>query len=378
LNMVREVLESPDVNALEFLDKFHEGLLASEIYVFTPKGESKSLPKGATAIDFAYNIHTAIGNKAIAAKVNLKLVPLSQVLKNGDQIEIITAESQKPQREWINFAITAKAKSLIYDALKSDIKNSIKEGQAILETELAKYGVKPQLRVIKKLLLAYNLNNKEELYSKIGAGLVDLVDLEKILKKNSENKIVKYWNLQFFFGNKNDSDKEAEEDDVNVEKRPDIDKKKDYLLQENPIDNTLSYKVAECCNPIPGDAVIGFVDENNNVIVHKKVCKNAISLATRQGGKIVSAKWTKHTVLSFLARLDMKGIDKIGIVNEITKYITLVLNVNIRKIHFETHDGIFEGYIELYVHNTEDLDVLMKRIQKIKGIENIARVDIKE
>lgn len=380
LNMVREVLESPDVNALEFLDKFHEGLLASEIYVFTPKGESKPLPKGSTAVDFAYSIHSAIGNKAIAAKVNLKLVPLSSTLKNGDQIEIITAESQKPQREWLNFATTAKAKSLIYDALKSEIKDSIKEGQTILEAELSKYGVKPQLRVIKKLLLAYNLSNKEELYNKISAGLVDLTDLEKILKKNSENKFVKYWNLQFFFGNKNaqvaDED-EAEEDDVHIDTKPDIDKKKDFLLKEN-LDNTLSYKVAECCNPIPGDAIIGFVDENNNVIVHKKVCPNAISMAARQGGKIVNAKWTKHTVLSFLAKINIKGIDKIGIVNEITKYITLVLNVNIRKIHFETHDGIFEGYLELYVHNTDDLDILMKRIQKIKGIENVVRVDIKE
>lgn len=379
LNMVREVLESPDVNALEFLDKFHEGLLASEIFVFTPKGESKALPKNSTAIDFAYYIHSEIGNKAIAAKVNLKLVPLSHVLKNGDQIEIITAESQKPQREWLDFASTAKAKNLIYDALKSDIKNSIKEGQNTLETELAKFGVKPQLRVIQKLLTAYGLNNKEELYSKIGAGVVDLSNLEKILKKNTENKFVKYWNLQFFFGNKNEDEaKEAEEGDVQAGKKPSIDKKQDYLLKENPLDNTLSYKVAECCNPIPGDAVIGFVDENNNVIVHKKICKNAISLATKQGGKIINAKWTKHTILSFLARIDIKGIDRIGIVNEITKYITLVLNVNIRKIHFETHDGIFEGYVELYVHNTEDLEVLMKRIQKIKGVESVTRVDIKE
>lgn len=383
LNMVREVLENPDVNALEFLDKFHEGLLASEIYVFTPKGESRALPKGSTAIDFAYNIHSAIGNKAIAAKVNLKLVPLSHILQNGDQIEIITAESQKPQREWLNFTNTTKAKNLIYDALKSDIKNSIKEGQTILEAELAKYGVKPQLRVIKKLLLAYAINNKEELYNKISAGLVDFSDMEKILKKNAENKFVKYWNLQFFFGSKNDhegetDDAEAVEGDVHVEKKPDIDKKKDYLLQENILDKTLSYKVAECCNPIPGDAVIGFVDKNNNVIVHKKICKNAISLAARQGGKIINAKWTKHTVLSFLVRLDIKGIDKIGIVNEITKYITLVLNVNIRKIHFETHDGIFDGYLELYVHNTDDLDVMTKRIQKIKGVENVVRVDIKE
>ena len=384
LNMVREVLKNPDVNALEFLDKFHEGLLSSEIYVFTPKGESKRLPKG-----FAYSIHTEIGNRAIAAKVNLKLVPLSYIPKNGDQIEIITAESQKPKREWLDFVKTQKAQNLIYDALKSDTENSIKEGQRTLDSELAKLGITPQTRVFKKLIAAYNVNNKNELYSKIGAGLIDLSDLEKILRKNSENKFVKYWNLQFFLGN---SDKEKEDEkkekesgkaDEKREKKEEkqavkIDKKKDYLLEENPLDKTLSYKVAECCNPIPGDPIIGFLDDDNEVVVHKKVCPVAISLASIQGGKIVNAKWTKHTILSFLARLEIKGIDRIGIVAEITKYITLVLSVNIRKIHFETHDGIFEGYIDLYVHNTDDLEVMIKRLLKIKGIENVVRANVKE
>lgn len=383
LNMVREVLENPDVSALEFLDKFHNELLSAEIYVFTPKGESKKLPKGSTALDFAFYIHSAIGSRAIAAKVNLKLVPLSQKLRNGDQVEIITAETQKPKREWLDFVTTSKAKNIIYDALKADIKNNIKEGQIALDKALAQLGVTPQTRVFKKLLLAYNLNNKDELYTKIGAGLIDLGELEKILKKNTENKFVKYWNLQFFFGNSNkDEDQEDNPNDDQIgtehEKHKVIDKKKDYLLQENPLNNTLSYKVAECCSPIPGDPIIGFLDENNEVVIHKKVCPKAISLASIYGGKIVNAKWTKHTILSFLARIEIKGIDRIGIVNEITKYITLVLSVNIRKIHFETHDGVFEGYIDLYVHNTEDLDEIMKRMLKIKSVETVTRVDVKE
>lgn len=371
LNMVREVLENPDVNALEFLDKFHASLLSSEIYVFTPTGESKKLQKGATALDFAYYIHSKIGERAIAAKVNLKLVPLSHQLQNGDQVEIITAESQKPKREWLDFVTTTKAKRLIYDALKNDVKNSIKEGQMALDKELARLGVTPQNRVFKKLLIEYNLNNKDELYNKIGTGLIDLSELDKVLKKNNENKFVKFWNLQFIFGSSN-------ENTENNESKRQVDKKKDYLLEENPLDKTLSYKVAECCNPIPGDPIIGFLDENNEVVIHKKVCQRAISLASHQGGKIVNAKWTKHTILSFLARISLKGIDRIGIVNEITKYITLVLSVNIRKIHFETHDGIFEGYIDLYVHNTEDLEVIMKRMLKIKGVESVLRTDIKE
>lgn len=375
LTMVRGVLEDPDVSALEFLDKFHEGLLAQEIYVFTPKGESKPLPKGATALDFAYYIHSQIGNRAIAAKVNLRLVPLSHVLQNGDQVEIITAENQKPQREWLNYVTTPKAKDIIYDTLKSEIKNAIKEGQNILETELNKLGVKLQNRVIRKLLIEFGLNNKDELYNKIAAGVVKLDDLDKILRKNNENKFVKFWKLEFFSNSENDN--ENSDSDEIIERKPEIDKKKDYLLKENPLDKTLSYQVAECCNPIPGDAIIGFVDNNNNVIIHKKICPKAISLAAVQGGKIINAKWTKHTLLSFLARIALRGIDRIGIVNEITKYITLDLKVNIRKIHFETHDGIFDGYIDLYVHHTEDLEEMIKRLLEIKGVESVTRTDVK-
>ena len=375
LAMVREVLENPDVSALEFLDKFHEGLLASEIYVFTPKGESKPLPKGATALDFAYYIHSKIGNRAIAAKVNHRLVPLSHELKNGDQVEIITSDTQKPQREWLEYVHTPKAKDIIYDSLKADIEDAISKGQHILESELAKLGVKVQNRVIRKLLIEYKLNNKDELYNKIATGVVKLDDLDKILRKNNENKFVKYWKLQFFPNSVNE-----EEDDINeeeVEKKPAIDKKKDYLLKENTIDQTLTYKVADCCNPIPGDAIVGFVDANNNVIVHKKVCPKAISLATVQGEKIINAKWTKHTILSFLARISLRGIDRMGIVNDITKFITLDLNVNIRKIHFETHDGIFDGYIDLYVHDTQDLDMIINRLLTVKGVESVTRTDVK-
>jgi len=373
LNMVREVLESPDANALEFLDKFHEGLLSQEIYVFTPKGESKILQKGATALDFAYNIHSKIGNSAIAAKVNLKLVPLSYVLKNGDQIEIITAESQKPKREWLEFVGTAKAKALIYDAIKSDSKNATKMGQTKLEESLEALGVKSQNRVIKKLIEAYSVSNKEELYIKIGTGLIDLQDLDNVLKKNNESKFVKYWKLQFLIGKGSEDEEQPKKSKKNK-----IDKKSAYLLEENVFDKSLSYKVAECCNPIPGDPVIGFLDENNEVVIHKKSCPSAISLASVQGTNIIDAKWCKHTILSFLARIGIRGIDRIGIVSEITKHITLELSVNIRKIYFETHDGIFEGYIDLYVHNTDDLDALMKEIRKVKGVDHVTRVNISE
>ncbi|MBP6453583.1 MAG: bifunctional (p)ppGpp synthetase/guanosine-3',5'-bis(diphosphate) 3'-pyrophosphohydrolase [Bacteroidales bacterium] len=392
LNLVREVLENPDVNALEFLDKFHTGLLSSEIYVFTPKGESRALPKGATALDFAYAIHTEVGNKAIAAKANFKLVPLTYELRNGDQIEIITAESQRPQRDWLEFIVTPKAKGLILDALKSEIKDSQKKGQEILDERLKGMGIKPQSRVYRKLSENYKLNNREELFSKIGANIIDLTDLSKVLKKNTTSKFVRYWSLQFSKITGGDSDgsvewkgeEELSDESSNLnpavkdEKRSKIDIKKDFLLRENPIEKTLSYQVATCCRPIPGDKVIGFIDDNDIVIVHKNSCPEAIHLAARDGDRIVKAKWSKHTVLSFLARINMRGIDRLGILNELTQYITLVLSVNIRKIFIETHDGIFEGYIDLYVHSVEDLDKLMKQMSSVKGVMSVVRSEIKD
>ncbi len=220
-----------------------------------------------------------------------------------------------------------------------------------------------------------------------------------MLKKNSKNKFVRYWNLQFskitgidnsdafideddISENEDTSDSETKESDENESYQPanksHIDKRKDYLLAENPLEKTLSYQVARCCKPIPGDKVIGFIDDNEEVIVHKNSCPEAIQLASRYGERIVKAKWSKHTVLSFLARVSMRGIDRIGILNELTQYITLVLSVNIRKIFIETHDGIFEGYIDLYVHSTDDLDKLIKQISHVKGVERVFRTEIKE
>jgi GTP diphosphokinase / guanosine-3',5'-bis(diphosphate) 3'-diphosphatase len=385
LDMVRDVLNNPDVNALEFLDRFHDSLLDSEIYVFTPKGESKSLPKGSTALDLAYSIHSEIGNKAIAAKINLKLAPLSTVLRNGDQVEIITAESQKPKREWLDFLKTGKARSIVYDAIRDEIQATLVKGREILEKELAKYGVKLQNRVIKKLLEAFKMNNKDELYNKIAVGLINLDDLENILKKNKQSKNVIYWTLQLFKNKKEDGEDEEDEEKSDNELSTEgsssklkINKNRDYILSENPLEHTLSYITADCCYPIPGDNVVGFMEDDGSVIIHKKTCPHAIDLASKYGDRIVNAKWSKHTVLSSLARIRILGVDRIGILNEVTKYITLVLNINIRKVLIETHDGIFEGFIDCYVHSIEDLDLLIKHLKVIKGIESVTRVDIKE
>lgn len=389
LDMVRDVLENPDANALEFLDQFHDSLLSKEIYVFTPKGESKSLPKGATALDFAYCIHSQIGNRAIAAKVNLKLVPLSKVLQNGDQVEIITANSQKPQAQWLDFLKTPKARNYVYEYLKEEINDSIRKGREILDNELAKLGVKVHRNVLNKLLKEYNVKTKEELYNKISTGLISLKDLDKVLRKNNQNKNVIYWTLKLFKNNNNsssDNDANAPEEEITNEQiyteliKNQLGKNRDFIINgnKNLTGGSITYRVADCCYPIPGDAIVGFINDNHEVVVHKKSCPNAINLASVQGDRIVNAKWSKNTVESFLARIQILGMDRIGILNELTKITTLMLNINIRKISVASHDNIFEGFIDCYVKSTEDLNILLEHIRKIKGIENVKRIDIKD
>lgn len=363
LEKIKKVVENPDANALELLDTIHEELVTSEIYVFTPKGESKQLQKGYTALDFAYIIHSQIGNKAIAAKVNQKLVPLSTVLHTGDQVEIITSDSSRPKREWLTFLKSSRARSEVMDTLRENTKGNIKEGMNILASELSKHGLTPSSRVIKKLIEAYKvIGGKEELYAKIGIGIIDLSDLGTILTKNNEKKLIKIWGL----------------DITDIVKPSKIEKGKDYILEENISEGTISYNIADCCNPIPGDNIVGFVDDDGKVTIHKKSCALAQNLASKRGEKIVQVKWSKHTILSFLARISLRGIDRIGIINDITREISLVLNVNIRKLFIQSHDGIFDGYIDLYVHNTKDLEDIIKKLKKIKGVDLANRVDINE
>lgn len=366
IKRVREMLENPQENALEFLDEFKLNLFTSEIVVFTPKGETRSLPKGATALDFAFEIHTGVGNKAIGAKVNHKLVPLSYQINSGDQIEIITASSQKPTWELLKFATTAKAKAAIKGALKTETKNRIEKGKNILETKLNELGIQPSSRVFKKILPAYEVYSKDELYSKIGSGLITLDNLKRILKKNTKSKWIQYWSLQLGKKNKYEAD---------TSKPFKIDTKKPFLLNENVDEENPSYIVARCCNPIPGDEVIGYISPEEMVIIHKATCAEAVRLMSQYGDKIVSAKWTTHKMLSFLARIDVRGMDRIGIISEVTKVISDELMVNIRKFHIESHDGIFEGFIDLYVHDVSHLNNLIMNLMKIKGMDNVKRMD---
>lgn len=359
IGKVKEILVNPDVNALDLLDLIHNDLIKTDILVFTPKGEQRSIEKGATALDFAYSIHSQVGNKAIAAKANLKLVPLSYVLKTGDQIEIITAENEKPKREWLEFVKTRKARSLIMDSLKSERQESVLIGKKMLKEQLEALGYTLSDKIINMLMTGYEVYDArpDELYFRIGIGQIKLSSLDEVLKKAHERKKTSSSIFSWF-----KKDRKEEED---------------YVISENN-DSKHKYVIATCCNPIPGDKVIGFLATDGTVTVHKSSCANANSIASKFGDRIVVPKWehAKTQNLSFLVRLSLKGFDRIGMINDITRYISFVMSVNIRKFCLGTEDGVFEGYIDLYVHEMNDLDKLIKRLQKIEGIQSVIRTDL--
>ena len=361
LKRVREIIENPDANAISFLDNVHQELITSDIYVFTHKGEPRNLAKGATALDFAYLIHSEVGNRAIAAKVNQKLVPLSTVLRNGDQIEIITSETGKPKREWLAFLKTNRAKGEVLNFLKRDAKTAIRDGQQMLEDALNARGISERIRVMRKLLDYYKIETKDDFYNKIGIGLIDLQDIDKALKANtSSSNNVLMWGIKLFRPSR---------------KETPIDPKKDFILAETS-GQPDSFIIADCCSPIPGDNAVGFQNPDGTVTVHKKTCPVATDLASKYGDKVLAVKWSKSLVRSFRAGIAAKGIDRQGMINDFIKIITGGLGINIRKMSFESHDGIFDAYIEVYVRDTERLDQLLQRLGRIKGVSSISRTDI--
>ncbi len=367
IKKIRQMLENPLEDPIEFLDEFKMNLFSSEIMVFTPKGTLVSMPKGASALDFAYEIHTEIGNKAIGAKINFKLNPISAVLMSGDQVEIITSDIGKPEKEWLSFVRTSKAKEAIKDALKTQSKDRIQKGMEILESKLNDLGLTPNSEILKKLLLAFEVMNKEELYSGIELGLFNLDNLKKIVRKNPSKNIIKYWDLKLIGLKK--VQKET------VDQNEDIDRSVPFLLRENVDNAEPLYEIAKCCNPIPGDEVIGYRSPDGPVIIHKSKCPVAIRIMSNEGNRIIAVKWAIHKLVSFIARISMTGIDRIGLLNDITNIISSELKVNMTNIVISVKDGIFEGTIDLFVHHTKDLNNLILKISNISGIENVKRVE---
>ncbi len=367
IKKIREMLENPTQDPIEFLDDFKMNLFSSEIMVFTPKGNIITLPKGATAMDFAYEIHTEIGDSSIGSKVNYKLMPLNTVLLSGDQVEIITSDKAQPHKEWLGYVVTAKAKSDIKQSIKAETKTIFEKGRIDVLNKLKELQLKPASDVFKKLLPAYEVLSKEELYAKVGSGLISLDNIKKIVRKNPTNKIVKYWELRLSSRHKND--KKAPETNAKVDKR------EPYIIRENTDDNKQSYEIAKCCNPIPGDEVIGYLSHNDTIIIHKPKCPVAIRLMSNEGNRLIAVKWTIHKIVSFLARIELNGIDRIGIVSQVTGIISDELNVNMRNVSVLVHDGIFEGTIDLYVHHTTDLNNLILKLVNVKGVDSVKRVE---
>lgn len=360
LKKVRDALNGPNENAVEFLDNFKLSLYTSEITVFTPKGEQRTLPFGATALDFAYDIHTKIGNKAIGAKINHKIEPITTQINNGDQIEIITADNAKPKPEWLNIVTTTKAKQSITSFLKREQQNNIERGIKIFEEQLSKFNVKQSGRVLRKVIPAYECSNKDEFYSKLGAGIINLDDLEKVLKSNSKSKILKFWTL--FINNEDKDDDDIAQDNNN-----------------KPADKTApeQFVRAECCNPIPGDQVVGFRDPmTNQIIVHKATCDELNRLASQFGKNIIKGeiKWSQHKSMSYLSNIEIRGIDRMGILLDLTKVISGDFSINMRAVSMQSHDGIFEGTLSLYVKDAESLNAILDKIRKVKGIDSVRRI----
>ena len=364
LKKIRDALNGPTENAVDFLDNFKLSLYTSEIAVFTPKGEARKMPYGATALDFAYDIHSKIGNSAIGAKINHKIEPITTQINSGDQIEIITADNARPKAEWLDIVTTTKAKQAIKSFLKRERQNNIERGMKMLEERMQQLNIPLSGRVLRKIVPIYESNNKEELYSKIGAGIVDLKDLDKVLKVNATSKILKFWTL---FINK----KEDEEGDDAENPEPNSAKAEESATAGEP-----QFVMAECCKPIPGDSVVGYKDPaSHRIIVHKSNCKELDRLAAQFGRNILKdeIKWSQHKAMSYLSTIELRGIDRTGILLDLAKTVSEDFSINIRQINIQTHDNIFEGTISLYVKDAEGLHAIMDKIRKIKGIDTVKR-----
>ena len=370
LRTIKEILDDPQPDAIDFLDTIKLNLFASEIFVFTPKGEIKTMPQNSTALDFAFSLHTDIGSHCIGAKVNHKLVPLSHKLQSGDQVEVLTSKSQRVQPEWEVFATTARARAKIAAILRKEQRNSQKEGETLLNEFFKKEELRLDDLLIDKLVKAHNMKNRDEFLIAIGNKKIVLGDLDKNALKEKQGTNWKKF-LTFSFGGNKDNKEQIEEKPLQEKEK--INTKQILKLTEENIQK--NYIMAECCHPIPGDDVLGYMDENDRIIIHKRQCPVAARLKSSYGNRILATEWDTHKELSFLVNIYIKGIDAMGLLNEVTQVISRQLNVNIRKLSIETTDGIFEGNIQLYVHDVDDVKTICNNLKQIQNIKQVTRVE---
>ncbi|WP_273566479.1 RelA/SpoT family protein [Maribacter halichondriae] len=361
LNRLQEALENATANAVDFVEEFKLNLYSKEIFVFTPKGELKSLPKGATPLDFAFNIHTEVGMRTRGAKVNGKLVPLNTTLNSGDQVEIITSEQAKPNQNWLDYANTARARAKIKSSLREEKKSTAEEGKEILRRKLKSQKVTLNEDVVNKMVIFFKLKTSLDLFYRVGIGAIDNQKI-KDFASSYNNAFISFF--------KNKIRRTPVPEDID---KDEITSKYDMLVFGKE-EEKLDYKLSQCCNPIPGDEVFGFISVNDGIKVHKKNCPNAISLQSNYAYRIISAKWIDSTQEEFKSEIQLTGIDNLGLVSEITEVISDNMHVNMRNLNFSTDGGTFTGRITVVVKNNSILKKLISNLKQINGIDKVTRV----
>lgn len=361
LNRLQDALENSDLNAVDFVEQFKLNLYSKEIFVFTPKGELKSLPKGATPLDFAFSIHTEVGLKTRGARVNGKLVPLSHELNSGDQVDIITSENQKPTKNWLDYATTARARQKIKSALRDDQKEIALEGKAVLTRKLRSQKIVLDEKVVNQLVNFFKLKTSHELFYRVGNGTIENKDIKEFASSRS--------NVLYSFI-KNKIRKPKDNPDLHKEE---ITENYDSLVFGKDLQQ-LDYSYSKCCSPLPGDTVFGFITVNEGIKVHKNNCPNAISLQSKFAYRIMPAKWIDSTQQEYKAEIMLSGIDRMGLVQEVTRVISENMHVNMKNISFSSNDGIFKGSIQVAVKNKNLLTKLMQNLNKLNGIDKVTRI----
>jgi GTP pyrophosphokinase len=374
LRTIKEILDDPQPDAMDFLDAIKLNLFASEIFVFTPKGEIKTMPADCTVLDFAFSIHTFLGSHCIGAKVNHKLVPLSHRLASGDQVEILTSKSHHVQPSWVNFVTTAKAKAKIEAILRRANREVQKKGEEKLENWLAKYNIEQSPAVLDRLCKMFDVTRREALYQGIGENtfLLGEKDIDEIKgkKKKADNNNGGGWRKYVPFVKAKKEEKKEEEPELFIVPEK-FNRKKPIYINEK---NIRQYIFPDCCHPIPGDDTLGYIDNHNRIEIHKRTCQIANKLKASYGNRILDVKWDMHKTLFFDATIRLGGIDRRGLVNEVTTIISNQLSVDIRKLTFTTEDGIFDGVIDLRVHDRDDVAEIIDRLKEVDDLKEISQI----
>jgi GTP pyrophosphokinase len=356
---IRDMLAAQDTNSIDFLQDFKVSFLAEEIYVYSPKGDIKMLPSGASALDFAFAVHTAVGEKCIGAKVNHKLVPIGYKLRSGDQVEIITSTKQKPKAEWLKMVVTSKARSKIKDSLKEEKRTIAEEGKLILQKKLEAMQVPMSQGNIDEIVEFYKVNSHLDLLYDIAVKKIDLSELKDFQ----------------VFGDKLSQPKITKPPEEKHETTSKKDKKDNELIIFGESSDKIMYTLANCCKPIPGDDVFGFITQGEGLKIHRTNCPNAARLLSNYGHRVVKTKWVKNKEISFLTGIKIVGLDDVGVINKITNLISGTLKININALTIEAKEGLFEGNVKVYVHDKDELDDLVTSLKELPGIESVERYD---